>query len=460
MAGIDIEQLLSGLTGNDTINQLFIYQIVGQLIGLLTGPLAVDIQQALASHFPTVQLSPADAASAVVRGFLDQQAGIGEAANSGIDAQRFATLVRLAGAAPAPGALAEALRRGIIPEDSGNPDEPGYIQGIREGDTANKWAEMFVKLSTALPGPSLAVDAAVRGQVDAAQGQHLYEIFGGDPAYFQLSFDTTGQPPSPLEAATMARRGIIPQQGLGADVTSFQQAVAESGYKNKWEPVYWQLSEYHPPPRTVTAMFGEGQLSHDDALKELIGSGLSPELAAAYLQPKAKSTTSTPHKLAVSTIEKLYTDQIIDATTATSMLTAIGYSEQDAQFYLEIMDLAVTEAQMSSIIGRIRTLYIAHKIDKTTAVNALGSLELPGKQLNGIIQTWDLARAANQTNLSAATIAGALKYKIVTADDAMTALQHIGFTPYDAWLFLSEHLHAPIGPAPSQALINPGAVPG
>lgn len=256
----------------------------------------------------------------------------------------------------------------------------------------------------------------------------------------------------------MARRGIIPQSGLGPGATTFQQAVAESGYKNKWEPIYWALSQYHPPPRTVTAMFNEGQLSHDDALKELIGSGLDPTLAAAYLQPKSKSSTSKPHQLAVGTIEKLYTDRIIDAGTATAMLTTIGYSSDDAQFYIEIMDLSVAEAQISSIISKLRTLYIDHKITKTDATNALNSLAIPGKQVNDIVTTWDLARQANYVNLSAATIAGAMKWQVITPDEAQAALQRIGYTPYDAWVFLSEHMHAPIGPAPSPAQLNPGSL--
>lgn len=458
MPSIDIEAILKTLTGNDTVNQIFIYQLVGQVVAGLTSPLLIDLQQAIAYHFPNSALSPADAATAVVRGYMSAADGEHESQLSGIDAQRFDLLTKIAGAPPAPGALAEALRRTIIPLGTKTDTTPSYMSGIAEGDTADKWADMYISLSTALPGPSLAVDAAVRGQLSQADGEAHYKIFGGDPTYYQLYYDTTGNPPSPLEAAQMARRGIIAQNGLGPGETTFQQAVAESGYKNKWEPIYWALSEYHPPPRTVTAMYNEGQLNHDDALKELIGSGLSPTLAAAYLQPKSTNTASKPHQLAVSTIEKLYTDQVIDGSAATQMLEAIGYSQADAQFYLEIMDLAITESQVSTVISRVRTLYIGHKINEQTALNTLSQLQIPGKQLNGILTEWRLARDANYVNLTAATIAGGMKYGIITPSEAQTSLEQIGYTPYDAWLFLSEHMHGAIGPAPAPTTINPGSV--
>lgn len=457
MAGINVEDILSKLTGNDTVNQIFMYNLVGTIIAALSNPLVIDLQQTIAEHFPNSQLSPQAAATAVVRGFMSAGAGASEAALSGVDAARFQTLVDLSGVAPAPQQLAEALRRGIIPESASSGEGVGFIQGIEQGDLANKWAGMIKALDTAIPSPTAALDALLKGQTDEATARELYTRFGGDVSYFDLLFNTEGAAPTPTEAAVMANRGIIPWTGRGAGVTSYEQAFLEGQWRNKWSEPYRKIAQYYPPPRTITAMFNSGQLSHDDALKYLIEQGLEPTLAASYLQPKATSSTSKPHQLAVGTIEKLYTDQVIDANTATTMLTTIGYSAPDAQFYIEIMDLAISESQISSVIGRIRTLYINHKISQQDALNALNSLQIPGKQVNGIIQTWELARAANYVNLSAATIAGALKAGIIDATAATNALQRLGYTPYDAWMYLSEHMKAPISAPPPQGVINPGS---
>ncbi len=78
-------------------------------------------------------------------------------------------MVDLAGDAPSPTDLTEALRRGVIPYDSGNPAPPGFVQGIQQGRLADKWIPMIRALAQLWPTPTdaLGIDKAVGTLIDA-----------------------------------------------------------------------------------------------------------------------------------------------------------------------------------------------------------------------------------------------------------------------------------------------------
>lgn len=451
---VDVEGALSGLLGQNAISQLFLYNLIGQVIAAALTPGGIAITQGALADAPVSVLSPAEAASAVVRGFLSVADGEHESVRGGVDSQRFATLVRLAGMAPGPEQLAEALRRGIIPEDSGDPGRPGYIQGIREGNLANQWADMIRELAVNLPGPTLAVDAEVRGQLSHEAALDLYHRLGGDPSTYGVEYDTHGSPPSPLEAARMARRGLIPKDGIGAGQTTFQQAVAESGFKTKWTDTYWSLSEYFPPPRTVLAMIRSGALSATDGAAELTKAGLSPDMVAAYLH-EASTTKVQAHKdLAVGTVTTLYRDQLITHEQATAFLGDLGYDATEAGFILSVEDIRVEQAQLSSSVSRVRSLYEARKIDRTTAQAALGRLQITGTQAGRLLNVWDVARTANVKHLTEAQIATALHYQVITQDDAISYLVGQGYSAYEAWILVSSREHGPLPNQPPKTFVG------
>lgn len=432
-----------------TILSIAEYNLAGQLIGAILGPYSQAITNEVMSITPLVPLSPADLALAVIRNEIPEDAAAGEAAMSGINAGRFHTLTRLTGDAPAPEELAVALRRGFI--DAGR-----YLEGIRQGRLRDEWGDLVRQLATQDPSPTTPLLAELKAQADHATALELYEKFGGNPDHYDLALAVEGAGPSPLEAAEMARRGIIPWAGLGEGVVSFEQAVHESAYRNKWQAGFRAISEYLPPPRTVTAMIREGALTPDQGRALFEKAGLPPELVTAYLDAASQQKTAPHKELAEGTISQLYHDRLMSHDQAVAALEALSFTAEEAGFILSIQDVKVAQHYLELAISRVHTLYVGHKIGKATALSTLGSLGVDATGAADLMGIWDWEAAANVRAVTAAELAAAYHAAILTQDEATAELVGMGYTPFDAWLILSVHEKKALPGKPPPDTIGPG----
>lgn len=444
----------SALLENETVKQILIWQVAGQLIAPILNPVLTEVEKAVNRAAPTTVLTPADLAVAVVRNFKDQASAADMASQSGIPGDLFQVLIDLAGDAPGPQDLAEALRRGIIEETGTGATSTSFQQGIAEGRLADKWAPVIKALSVQWPTPTDALQAYLEGQIDQATATTLYERFGGDPTYFTLLYNTRGNAPTPLEAIQMANRGIIPWTGQGADVVSYEQAFLEGPWRNKWEQPYRELGTYVPPPRTVTALVKEGAVSDQQALTWWKASGLDDATAQQYLASAHSTKTTAAKTLTEASITELYTDQLISEAEASTMLQALGYSAADAEALLQLRAYTVSKSQLNQAIGRVRTLYAGGKLTKAGAQGALNDLHVPQAQSAQLMDLWDVEAGLQIKMLSASEIASALYYQVIDQPTAMSRLQAMGYDAADAWLLLSVRAHSPL-PNPPAGVVVP-----
>jgi hypothetical protein len=434
---------IGDLLGNGALEQIFVFQVIGQLLAPVLQPFTQTVTNAVNSADPQVPISPADAALAVIRNIMSLADAAAEAAKSGVPAGDFNTLVAITGDAPAPEQLAEALRRGFI-------DQATYTHGIEQGRLRDEWAPLVQQLAVSDPTPTLALSALLKGQTDQATATGLYEKWGGNPDYFQIAFDTEGAGPSPIEAGTLANRGIIPWTGDGADATSFDQAFRESQYRPKWADAMKALAVYLPPPRTVTALVKEGALTDDQATKLFEQTGLSPELAAAYLVSAHLQKTTTARELSQSEVTSAYADGILSRADAASHLVALGHTAADVDVILAVEDFKAAAAATRSLVSRMHTLFVNGKITATQATAALAAAKLPVEHIDQLLTAWGLEASDVHRTLSAGEIASAWFYQIITIDDAMGRLVAMGYQPADAFLVLEIRGKGPLNPATGQ----------
>lgn len=447
---------------NSAAYQLFVYQVMGQVVGAILGPTLELVAQEVNAIEPTAELSPADLANAVVQSYMSHGDAAGQAARSGLDANRFGILVDLAGDALAPDALAEALRRGLILESGRGAGSTSFEQGIAEGRLKNKWAGVVKELAVRWPTPADALDALLEGQVSDADARTLYARFGGDPQYFTMLFNTRGNAPTPVEALELANRRIIPWSGTGPDAVSYEQAFLEGPWRNKWLKPFEALGEYLPPPRTITAMVRNGSMTEAVALDLLTKQGLSKDLAAAYVHDAQNGKSGAQRELTVAQLLDMYAAGLISADDTKKLLVALKYSTDSADELLAYKDLQRAIAATNQAVSRIHTLYVNHKIDRTAAGGTLNSLAVPAAQIDQILKTWDIERAINVKVLTPAEIASAWKYDIISQDEATAELINLGYTPRDAWIYLSVHNKGALGSPPAQGpapLSIPGGTP-
>lgn len=411
------------------------------------GPVLYALERAL--------LSPPDAAEAVVRGFIARDAGEAVAALSGVDAATFGTMVHLAGDAPGPQQLAEALRRGAIPYDSGSADRPGFIQGIREGRLADMWAPVIEALARLWPTPVDALDATLKGQLTDAEGRKMYALLGGDDQFYQWLLDSQGNAPSPLELIEMANRGYIPWTGLGPDVVSYAQGFKEGRWRDKWQPVYEKFAEYLPDVSTVTELLKDGSITNDVAADYYAKQGMSPDLIAAYLAEAHTLALSDYRGETVGNVLDAYYAQILSADDALAILAQLHVTEQAAELLLAYQDVKRAFSQVNSVVSRTRTLYAARKITVQTAQSALIAIGIPASEVQQVIATWEVENSIQVKTLTEAQIVDAWAEGIIDQPTAETELGNIGYTPFDAWVLLSTKAKQPLPNMPAQGPAGP-----
>jgi len=394
-------------------------------------------------------LSPPDAAEAAVRNFLSADDAAAEAAKSGVDATLFETMVHLAGDAPGPEQLAEALRRGLIPESGTGADSTSFDQGIVEGRLADKWTAMIKGLSTLWPTPADALRATLNGQVTMEQGEALYVKLGGDPQFFQVMFDTEGNAPTPEEAVEMALRGIIPWEGTGPDVTSYQQAFLEGPWRNKWEQSYQQVAYPIPTSGELTEFLRYGIIDAPTAASELAKRGITGDYATWVMNYAEAVSTYDFRGLTMTSVMNALSASLITAANATTILQSMHMSDEAITLLISYTQVQKALTQVQAAISHVGNLYTAHKIDRTTTAQSLAQLGLDSDSQNDIMQTWDLEAAVTVTTLTAAQIADAWYYDIYDQATAVTELMNIGYTEFDAWVYLSVKNKAPLPDQPA-----------
>lgn len=441
---------------NSAASQFLIWGVGFAIAEKLLAPVLADIEQGVNEADPVLVLSPQDLADMVVRGIVDASYAADEATKSGIDGTRFQYMVESSGEPPGLETVLEMWRRGYIPWADGGPEVASVERAIKTSRIYNYWSDAIQKVGQIPLAPGEAVNAALRGQAPFDQMATEAEASGIDAARFQILVDSAGRPPSPGELVELLRRKLIPETGVGPGVVSFQQGIYEGDAKDKWWTLYAALTEYLPPPRTITALERSGAMDAATAQKYYQDAGMTPELAAVYSKNASGDKLAGTKQLAEGLVLTLYEGQAITAADATARLGALGYGATEAGFLLEYSDLSREVKALNSAVTRIGTLYVGHKITRQAAANALDTLEAPSAHRDHLLTTWDLEAAANVRPLTEAQIADAWEYQSITEGEALAELQAIGLTPFDAWVVLSNKNKAPLPGKPPRGPGGPG----
>lgn len=431
---------------SSTAEQLFVWGVLQQVIGELIKPYLQALDNIVLSANPNVPLTPAFLAGAVVRGHIDESSAAAIAKKSGIPESDFHLMIESYGNPPGPQALAEALRRGFIPEGQAGDENPSFRGGISQGDLQNKWADVIQQLDLRLPTPTAVITAYIRSMLDESTAKELYQRYGGDPSGFQLEANITGEGPSPVEAGVLLNRGIIPEHGSGPDATSFDQAVAESRFKNKWAFAYAALREYRPPPRTITAMFREGSLTAELATQYLQDYGVTPQEIPLYVNNTIHQRVATAHSITEGEIIKLYGEKGISEAEAKQALKSIGYTDVDADHILAAEDLAYHSRLTTTWTSVLKTEFLRYHISDNDVVTRLDSLGVAAAYRDSLLEQWQIERRYGVKQLTAKQILDLFGSQLLNAQQATSKLQEIGYSAIDAGLLV--------------ALNDPNTVPG
>ena len=436
---------LGDLFGKESpFGQIMIWGVGQQVIGAVLAPGLNELTQLVNEVAQTEILSPPELADLVVRNYLDHGAAEAIAKKNGVSPEDFALMVKNAGAAPDTTMLMEGFRRRVLGWDSSQGGLPSVLEGIREGRLADKWAPLIQALGEVPIGVADAVDGVVENQISFDEGAQAAYENGLSRENFQILVNIRGNPPGPAELMEMVRRGIIPVDGTGPDVLSMTQGISEGATKDKWVPALKALLTVLPPEGRIVALLRAGAITRDQAIGYFKQLGYDETIAAGFAAEASHTKTQHAKDLARGDIEKLYSDKLIDASTFTSMVGALGYTADEADYLMAIQDMHKVAAIADAAITRIRSYFIARKIDDQTATAALAALKVPADAATQYLTAWRIDRDADVKLLTEAQVAAAWALELLTDGQALNSLQALGYTPFDAWVILSLKNKAPL----------------
>lgn len=451
---------IGDLFGRGSIGQQFLLYNVGQSVAqtALT-PFLQQLQELMWQTDPTLPIPPTTCASLVARGLLGRDAGAAEAKRSGVDEERFFQLATAAQSTPSLAEILEMHRRGELPLGEVGQRGASVYGALKDAGLNDEWAARAVTLSTQIPTVAEVMDAWLQGQIEEPEARERYSKAGGDPTWFQTSYNANGTAPTPVELGVLANRGIIPWDGAGPHAVSYHQGFLEGPWRNKWEAALRRLAEYLPPARTVTAMVHEGSITDQEALALWRKEGLSPELAAAYLKSAHHAGAASHKELAKTDILSLYADKLITEAEASKLLQELKYTAEVANLMLKVTDSHRAHTAVNAAVSRLRTLYTGRKITKAATLDALHGLGVPAGETSELLGVWDIQAATNIRQLTEGQIVSAFDKEILTQEEATTELVAINYTPYDAWVLLSTRYGEKLPHQPAKGAAGIGVLP-
>jgi hypothetical protein len=449
---------LGGVFGEgSTARQLLVWQVLAQVIANLAAPAFTELAKLSNSAAPVMPLDVGVAAAAAARGHLSTDDARGYARQTGFDHPLVDIMTKVAQRAPDLSMAFELHRRKAIPVGTADGGEVSLRGALTDAGIPAAWHDKVAELAVAVPDQSQVLTAWLTGQIEAAEATDRLKRAGMDPEWIPKAYAAEGEAPTPTQALELLNRGIIPERGHGIGVVSYEQAFLEGPWRNKWLSAFLELRNYLPPPRTVTAMYHGGQLSHALAAELLRKQGLSASLAEAYLSKAASAHTATEKHLAKSEITALFADKLMTRDQALAALVAIKYTEHDAHLILDLVAAKAKASQTNQAVSRVRALYSAGKLDDREAAALLRQLGVDAAQVTAVIATWRLTQSHQTRLLTAAQVEGAWHYGVIDTHSAMTLLQGMGYDEFDAWVALSVRNHGPLTdyPRPSSPFPPP-----
>jgi len=473
----------------------------GYGMGSAIGPALRPITQAVANEawatHPNRPLSPDEAAEAVVRGVLSLDQGAKEALASGINAERFAYLERLAGQPPGPQQVLELWNRGALTEAQ-------VDTALRQSRLRPEWVDPVKALRRYLPSVSDLITWGVREVFSPAQraeldldadfppelADRLAEL-GYSNADARNAWAAHWQLPSREEGAQMLFRGELSS-------SQYAELLRALDYAPTWRPkleaiaraipglsdmVRFAVREVYDParraalkldedyPAAFTAQAAKHGLSEEDAraywaahwvlpsptqMYRMLWRGLitldelDAGLKAADYSPAWRDRLRDIAYLPLTRVDlrRMLDAKVIDRAEVKKGYKAIGYTDANAELLTQFAEhLAGGETSTadvwlkrarSSLFGRVHTEYTGRQLTDEEATGGLEAAGVPAGEVQAILELWRTESSLIRTELTQAQIVKAFKKGLYDRETAIAELVERGMTEADAATRLDE----------------------
>jgi hypothetical protein len=363
-------------------------------------------------------ISVQDLAAMENRGIVTVAQGRTMAEHTGYTAADFDRYDLLAGEPPDLQTVFLAWRRGIL-------TEADVDRAILQGPLRREWIPA-AKAMRYVPLPVEEVANAVnQGHMTLAEATKVADENGYTAKDFAVIVANAGIPPGPQEALDWVSRKIITP-------AEFRTIFLESRIKNKYIDLYLASRERQLTLAEIRLLYRQGAMTKTQAVERLTLLGFSAENATIVINGASAEKTAKTRDLTRDQVIALYRDRLITRGDATTMLTAMGWDDQEAQWIIDLADLARLQTFLNAALSKTRSQYVARKIDSNEASAAMDALQITSDARDQYLTLWDIERGVVTKELTTAEVIAAAHAKIITVGDAQARLEGQGYSPDDA----------------------------
>lgn len=407
----------------------FLFNLVAWIGMALTGAFAAaagfsqQLTQIGMNNHARVVVDPNQAASLIARGFIDQDTGAQWARWNGMQGPQFAPVLNAAFTELGPSELVELYRRNRI--SRGNLEATIKRHGYRDGA-----AELIADAAFGPPDSGSIIAGVTQSQLTPSQARDLLMEVGIAPEHFDWLFKTAGQSPPVDLTLNLWNRGLI-------DDATVDKIILESPIKNEYVDVIKRMRYHWPPMEQTISMVRRGSYTPEQGADRLAKLGFFPDDIKAMIDWATQDKNQATKDLSSAQIVDLYELGLRDQSATISDLVAIGWDQTEAEWILSIADVRIMRRKLDKSVSRIRSAYLAHRINETTASNALDTVGVPTEAREDLLDTWATELAVNVAILSQAQLIAAAKKDVITVQTCGERLMQLGYSEDDAVILMA-----------------------
>jgi hypothetical protein len=400
------------------IIQAVVFSFMLSALSQLGIPLFQDAVNDMWGRFQSMPLSASEVALNELRGGQFKGHGHAEAKLTGVNPDRYDALLYNTGEPPGIEQMLFLRRRGKI-------DDAQLDRAIRQSRIRDEWIPAVHDLMLGPASAQEAIAAAVQGHLTPEQSQAVVAENGIDPSNWLWLFETAGRPPGTEQMLHLLNRGVVDQAAV-------EQSIRESNVKDKYVPALLALRRQLMPQRTIVSAVSKGALTADQAIVKLREVGYNDEDARILASEATKTKAAKHHDLAVAQVDAAYEAGLISHGDAHARLLLLNYSDADADLALALADHKAVAAAQAAEVGRVRSRFLAHHVDESTALNLLDAIGVAPAKRDAALQLWTIERGAVTRTLTEAQMVKAVKARAMTVADFRERLAAMGYNATDA----------------------------
>lgn len=208
-------------------------------------------------------------------------------------------------------------------------------------------------------------------------------------------------------------------------------------------PPFWReklkQAAFNPLTRVdVRRMHDLGVLNDEELVAAYMDVGFSPENAARMSEFTVRYNQRTGLDLTRTDIENGYRDHLMSQSDAKALLVELGYDENEADYYLARVDFDRQQSYLHAAIENTHTRYIENLISSLDARQTLNTFNLPGTEVDLLLQTWDLEKYEDRKLPTKAELKRWYLSDLITQTYAEQELRRLGYGTDYVTLYLRE----------------------